>query len=98
MPPAAKPERVDSDKFKIDWRVNILGIIALVLQTLWVVAWAGKLDERVIQLENTTKTEISQKLDKDKEFRVIQDRLIRVEEKTIAIYDILRRSPPKTDN
>jgi|GEM_PF-1002542 hypothetical protein len=89
------------DAGKNDWhlekKVTISLIVSILLQTCAIVWWGSKLDSRVGFLEEKVTMEHSRIDNQEKEFKDAASRLARVEERTAAMLDILRRIEVRID-
>ena len=96
-------EDADDDKGsgKKDWhlekKVTISLILSILLQTSTIVWWGSKLDSRVGFLEEKVSVDRNKIENQEKEFKDAASRLARVEERTAAMLDILRRIELRID-
>lgn len=82
--------RGDEGHWTLDKRIPIAVVGALLLQLFGFLWWTAKLDSRVERLE-VDQAAVSRKVnDGERDARGINDRLIRLEEKTQSILDILK--------
>lgn len=92
MPDAKKTD--DGSHLTIDWRVNIGWMLGLAAQTIVFVfgaTWyASKMDSRIEYVEKRVLDAEGRIATADREARDINSRLIRLEEKSVSMLEILR--------
>ena len=83
--------REDASHWLLDKRINVGLVLGMVVQMMGFGWYAAKIDSRVEQLELRTTTQEVRIANADKEARDISIRLIRLEEKSSSMLEILRR-------
>lgn len=80
----------ESQHWVVDKRLNLGFIFAVFLQTIGLVVYITKIDSRVADLENRSVAMQAQVGASDKESRDISNRLVRLEERSSNMLDILK--------
>lgn len=91
------PPRDDASHWLLDKRINVGLVLGMVVQMMGFGWYAAKIDSRVEQLELRTTNQEGRLVTFDKEARDVSIRLIRLEEKTSAVLEILRRIETQVD-